>query len=1069
MKRNGIAWQFSGREKAACFDVALGLSRILAISLFILFAQNACANDVDLSGTWAIQALPEGVWPAVTAPKDDGWQEVHLPAPNWRTASSGNENLKETDGVWLRRRFDLTAAEAGQDAALVWEMIRWGFRARLNDVDLGGAELYGPGSLHVPTGTLHAGFNELLLQVRGWKNVPRGVGGEVLFPIGSARFDWGERHACVFGDIGLHLYRGVRLRAVLLDGDPQTGSVRATLRCAGTLPAGVTAALTVIGPDGRVLGTGTASAAGSLVVACPGLPAWSPASPVLCRATVVLRAADGSELDRRDETFGARIVTVAGCLRLDGRPLPLRGSNLVYEWLRLDCSALRRFLVDDARAMNVGGFRTHSLPPSHATAAICDQSGQWLLAEMPATYNGEPTGLDEAGERIWRANAETMMTAWCEALHNHPSILAWVPVNEAPLNAPFDLQGWIHGRLIPVVRAASPGRPVIAASGNTVEVHDNHNYAGFWSGSEGQFREVSIRHAACIQPGQILANTEYIEGLNPDRIFRWTGTDSKDEATQLRYAAIGATQTETLRELGYTLILPYWFANWDRREKPWCPEAPMPMFAALRSAMAPVGLAWEPLPRNLTSGSVLQTAVVVCNDTEEAVTRTVKIYMLEHDPMWLSGGLNGPPILRREVTVPAGAHLRVPVAAQLPDADANRFLVARIDDTLSQRPLRILRPAPAPAVHVRLVGGTPEVLAGLRRLGLHVDAGLDPSSRDIDADVVLVWEDARIEASSSSSSVQLNAWLQQGGRMLILRQRNWPDAGRWAGFPCLPSGERLTFTTEPDECSTVWRAADGPLWQGLLPEQLDGWNGREGVLTCEAIVAPWTPDSVSVLQNSNGWIPVSDAAVVVACQGATNWPADAADPRFIVDGQLRLFSHVRNTPLLLCTRTPPSGGYTVRLSFTSPAMSARIQAFEHGRTGSSPFRWRMDGGPWHAAPCDLPCRRMARVTPEAPVWFGWSDLGSAELAAGKHEIEIAVERPTADGTYLLALDSLLLTPRVESRVLAWSGGHKPAIVEVACGTGKVRFAQLLFAGRLDPQSPDFDPAAVRLFENLLSK
>jgi len=1040
---------------------------ITATAVCILLATVANASDVALSGKWDIQPLPEGAWPAAAAPKTEGWQEVCFPALGW----SGDKNLQDADGIWLRRRFELTAAQAGQDAALVWEMIRWGFRAQLNGVDLGVVELYSPGSLTIPPGTLRTGVNELLLQVRGWKRLPRGSGGEVLFPIGAARFSWGGRNICVYGDIALNLYHGVRLRAVLLDGDPRAGSVCATLRCSGALPAGATAKLTVYGPDGRVLGTATAPATGPLVATCPGLPAWSPEAPTLCRASVVLRAADGSELDHRDAAFGARVLSVDGILRLDGRPLPLFGSNLVSEWLwpGVDETKLRRLIIEDARAMHVGGFRTHTLPPSHAVAEICDRSGQWLLAEMPATYNGDPTGLDEAGERTWRANAEAMMTAWCEALHNHPSILAWVPVNEAPMDAPFDLQGWIHGRLIPAVRAASPGRPVMAASASTDEVHDLHNYVGFWYGFESQFREVSARHAACRRPNQILANTEYIEGWSPDRIFRWTGTDSYGEASQLRYAAIGAAQTETLRELGYNMILPYMFSGWTKHDHPWRPGAPTPMFAALRSALAPVALAWAPFDPNQRAGGVLQATVVVCNDTPEAVTRTLEIYLVERNPMWLASELRGEPVRRQGVTVPAGGRLRLSVAVPLPDADSTRFLVARIDDTLSQRPLRILRPAPAPTTRVRLVGGSPEVLAGLRRLGLHVEAGLDAARSSIDADVVVVWEDAEIEASTTHASDQLNAWLHQGGRVLILRQRIWPAVARWAGFPGLPEGGYLTFTTERDESSTVWRPADGPLWQGLMPEHLDGWNGRDGVILHETIVAPWTPDSVPVLQNSNGWIPASGAAVVVENKGRAAWPADHADPRFIVDGQPRRFSHVRGSPLLLCTRTaPPAGGYTVRMPFSSPAMSARVLAFEHRRMESSPFRWRIDGGPWHDAPCDLPCRRTVRVSPDAMVRFGWSELGIAELAAGKHEVEIAVERPMADGAYLLALDALLLTPRTESRVLAWSGGHLPAILEVPCGAGRVVFSQLLFAGRLDPQSPDYDPAAVRLFENLLS-
>jgi hypothetical protein len=150
-------------------------------------------------------------------------------------------------------------------------------------------------------------------------------------------------------------------------------------------------------------------------------------------------------------------------------------------------------------------------------------------------------------------------------------------------------------------------------------------------------------------------------------------------------------------------------------------------------------------------------------------------------------------------------------------------------------------------------------------------------------------------------------------------------------------------------------------------------------------------------------------------------------------------------------------------------MAARVQAFEHGRAGSSPFRWRLDGGDWRIAGTDLPCERLVRVSRAANVWFGWSELGEADLTAGEHEIEFAVDQPGRDGAWLLALDALLISPRHQSTVLAQSGGGNPAIVEVAIGSGRVTCAQLMLAERLDDTSPAHDRAAVRLFLNLIGR
>jgi len=1033
----------------------------------VLVTGCALAQDVDLAGAWELQGIPAGGWEA-SVPTGAPWQPATVPAPRWQSEPSAG--LQDGDGVWVRRRFHLAADQAGRGAALEWEMVRWGFEAWVNGVALSAVEGWAPGSLDLPPSTLRPGDNEILLKVRGWKRVPRGSSGEVLFPIGSARFSWGNRDAFVDGPIGLDLHDGARVRAALVDGDPLAGTVSVALR--GDFPDGAVQVLRVSDGTGRELGTAQGPAASVLTAACPGLPAWTPETPVLCAVEVVLRAADGRELDRRSTAFGARRLTVDGTLRLDGRPLPLLGSNLVHEWLRQDADQRRRFLVEDARAMNVRGFRTHTMPPPAAVAELCDRTGQWLLAEMPATYNGIPTGLDEAGERQWRAAATAMTLAWCERLHNHPSILAWVPINEPPMDASHGLTAWIYDDLIPAVRRASPGRPVISAWGSTDEVDDMHIYAGWWGGHEGQFREICERQVAARVPGRILANTEYIEDISADRVYRWTGTADWGGKIQLRYAAIGAEQTEDMRRLGYTLILPYWFSNWTRSGNWWRADAPTPMFAALRSAMAPATVAWEPVERNQPAGSTLAAVAVLVNDGATASEFRLTVHLQADDPAWSPEALAAPLLAERVVTVAPGERVRVPLQVPLPSDEQELVLIARAGPVMSQRRVRTLLPTSAPSVRVRVIGAPATAIAALRRLGVQALAGIDPSRHTIDADVVVVWEDAVIDATTQAAAGQLNAWLKAGGRMLLMRQRLWADENPWTAFPRLPDGGFMTFTTEADAASTVWRMGeDAALWRGLRPAHLDGWNGLSGAIVREAMVAPWLPGFPPVLQNANGWIPSGTQAVIVEGEAlARDWPADHGDARFVSEGKPRTYSHVRGGYALLCTRqAPPVGGYTARARFTSPAMAGRLQAFEHGRMGSSPFRWRLDGGAWREAGTDLTCRRLVRVSTQANVWFGWSELGDIDLTAGEHEIEIVVDQPGHDAAWLLALDALLITPRHSATVLAQSGGGKPVIVDLAVGAGRLTCAQLLLADRLDDTSPAYDRAAVRLFLNMLGR
>jgi hypothetical protein len=103
------------------------------------------------------------------------------------------------------------------------------------------------------------------------------------------------------------------------------------------------------------------------------------------------------------------------------------------------------------------------------------------------------------------------------------------------------------------------------------------------------------------------------------------------------------------------------------------------------------------------------------------------------------------------------------------------------------------------------------------------------------------------------------------------------------------------------------------------------------------------------------------------------------------------------------------------------------------------------------------------------VWFGWTKLGGIDLEAGVHTLVVQADGHDGEGRYLLALDGFLVTPQAPGReVLAQSGEKGPVLARQRVGKGTVTITQLLMADRLDPASPSYDPAAERLFYNLLS-
>jgi hypothetical protein len=1024
------------------------------------------APDLDLSGEWSLQPIAESAW-SNADPAGTPWYPAIIPANGWITSAA--DSFQSGAGVWLKRTFVLDTNQATGGAALVWEQIRWGFVAYFNGQPL--PEIVGnaPGSLDIPQAALQVGDNTLLLKIRSFAGLPRGRGGEPLFPIGSARFAWGNRDSFIDGVIGLDLHRGVRIRAALIDGDPQRQSVRLELR--GQFPAGTQARLRVFSESGELLGEGTGDASQPLAIATHGLPAWAFDSPKLCRAEIDLLDANGTELDRKTETFGARRLTWDARLKLDGVPHTLLGSNLVHEWLSLSSDDLRRLLIDEARAMNVGGFRTHTLPPPKSVADLCDREGMWLLAEMPATYNGIPIPQTPGEEAVWRENAKAMTLAWTEWLYNHPSIVAWVPVNEPPPEFPLDVIDWIHRDLFPAVAAASPGRPLISALGRTQDVDDLHVYQGFWSGHEGAFRSMAEVHAACRSPDSILGNTEYIENWNPERSFRWAGPAASDEEQDLRFAAIGANQTEDLRRLGYTLVLPYWFANWTGPRRDWNQGAPTRMFPALRSALAPVGVVLDLTDRNFIAGSTCSARVFVVNDTATPVTRELSLYLETVNPSWQASALRTSPLLSQIVVVPEFTRLEVPIELTLPTTEDTFTLVAQIDAVLSQRTVRTVAPPVGDGRSIVLLGAPQEVAEGLRRLGLRVTAEISPSHSEFEGDTIVVWESAQLSAASSFAATQIRHSVRLGRRILVLRQPAWSETSSWTALTFADQIGYLNWTSQSDHGSTLWLAQDHGLPIAWNKNWGDGWNGHEGMVTDLAIVAPWLPGNPPALQNRNGWIPAIEGSQVLPISALRHdWPTDHIDSRFHAEGKLRPFTHLRSSsPALLLTRRPaPDGGYRASLRFTSPAMAANLMVFEHGRAGSSPFRWRINHGPWREVSGEVRATGLQRVHAEVNVWFGWTPLGELDLEAGEHLLELAVDQPSRDGTTLLALDDFLLMPKLPVRVIAQSGSGRPAVIELPADKGTLVICQALFGRRLDPAAAEFDPAAARFFLSLLS-
>jgi len=203
---------------------------------------------------------------------------------------------------------------------------------------------------------------------------------------------------------------------------------------------------------------------------------WSPESPNLIDAQI--RLLDGDDVVDEVGSYAAmRSISASDQrIKLNGRPYFLR---LVLEqgyWPESHLAApsddaLRRE-VELVRSLGFNGVRLHQKLAHPRFLHWCDRLGLLVWAEMPAAYEFSPRMM------------ELVTREWIEVLrrdHSHPSVVAWVPVNESwgvPRLERSPAQRDFVRALYHLTKALDPTRLVIGNDGweqiitDVITVHD---------------------------------------------------------------------------------------------------------------------------------------------------------------------------------------------------------------------------------------------------------------------------------------------------------------------------------------------------------------------------------------------------------------------------------------------------------------------------------------------------------------------------------------------------------------------------------------------------------------------
>jgi hypothetical protein len=418
-----------------------------------------------LDGEWDFTADRDAALPLGRVPFADRIRVPYAP----ETPASGLALDGPVRRAWYRR--PLPAAAPGTRT-----LLHFGAVDRIADVWVGGQHVarheggWTPWSVDV-TEQLGATGAELVVRAEDDErdlDAPRGKQEWGAEP----HLIWYPRTTGIWRTVWLEHVAAVRIEDVRWSTEPRTSVVTATVRVS---PDAVGSRLRIrLSLSGRVL------VDDDVLVTRPELTRtfalgdggvddrlallWSPRRPVLIDGELALVDPRGQVVDEVATYTAVRSVRVEdGRFLLNGRALRTRLVLDQGYWPSTgltppDGAALRRDL-ELTRALGFHGARKHQKTEDPRYLAWADRLGMLVWAEMPSAY------------RPGDVSARRLLAEWADVVvahRGHPSVVAWVPVNESwgvPEAEHDPRQAELVRALTSVTGALDGTRPVSANDG----------------------------------------------------------------------------------------------------------------------------------------------------------------------------------------------------------------------------------------------------------------------------------------------------------------------------------------------------------------------------------------------------------------------------------------------------------------------------------------------------------------------------------------------------------------------------------------------------------------------------
>jgi hypothetical protein len=452
------------------------------------------AKDVRPDRVWTSHPNPQmvrrewqnlnGLWDYAVAPRSlerpmrwDG--KILVPFAPESALSGVGRQVGSENRLWYRREFALPAAWKGRRVLLHFGAVEWEAQVRVNNRPVGEHHGgYDPFTLDI-TAALKSGSNRLEVAVwdpsdEGWQ--PRGK--QVRRPEGI----WYTPVTGIWQTVWLEPVAPAHITSLRITPDLDSGSVEIEPSVSTDLQTQVRLTATWMG---REVASWRGPANRRATLKLSTVQPWSPEKPNLYDlwAEVLVQ---GRRTDIVSSYFGLRKISIGkdsegrNVLCLNNRPYfqfgPLDQGYWPDGLYTPPTETAMRYDIEMTKKLGFNMARKHVKVEPALWYAACDRMGLLVWQDMPSgdAYIG-PNDPDIRRSAQSTRNFEREWGAIMDSLHNHPSIVMWVPFNE----------GWGQfdtARIAKWTKDRDPSRLVNSASGWTDrkvgDVHDLHIYPG---------------------------------------------------------------------------------------------------------------------------------------------------------------------------------------------------------------------------------------------------------------------------------------------------------------------------------------------------------------------------------------------------------------------------------------------------------------------------------------------------------------------------------------------------------------------------------------------------------------